>query len=327
MRLPLSRRLLFAWLPAALLLLVAEAVARLVGWGEGLQVGGPLGWTMQPSLSGHRVDQPEPQLDFVVDTNADGLRTSLPRARGERHRVALVGESTIFGWAVAVGDAPAARLERALGDGWEALNGGQPGYSSVQAARLGARLLTTYHPDLLILFLAWNDLNPGPPDVVSLPEHPTETFAGSLWSRSALARGLLQRRAAVLLRDRATINPLMPVRLDTVPSSRNLRVSEADRRDALATLREPAARAGARLVVAVLPQGYREEDGAPSPFVREGVDMATALGIPAISLDGALGALPSSLVNVPGDPAHFTPLANEILMSRLAEELTARRLL
>lgn len=322
-----TRRLLFSWIPAALLLLVAEGVARLVGWGEAMQVGGPLGWTMQPSLSGYRVDQPDPQLDFVVDTNADGLRTSLPRAHGARPRVALVGESTIFGWAVSAEDAPAARLERALGGEWEALNGGQPGYSTLQAVRLGVRLLTTYHPDMLILFLAWNDLNPGQPDVASLPAHPTEALGGGLWARSALVRGLLQRRAAVLLRDRATINPLMPVRLDTVPSSRNLRVSETDRRAALATLCEPAARAGARLVVAVLPQGFREDASDPSPFVREGVDMATALGIPAISLDGALGGLPASLVNVPGDPAHFTPLANQVLMSRLAVELKARRLL
>ena len=49
--------------------------------------------------------------------------------------MALLGDSTVFGWGVDDGQTVADGLAAAL-PGVEVLNAGQPGYSTVQAARL-----------------------------------------------------------------------------------------------------------------------------------------------------------------------------------------------
>jgi lysophospholipase L1-like esterase len=156
---------------AALGLLVAAAVLALVEGGLRVAGLGPayradvVGWRMQPDLRRHRMQRPEDGTDFTVSTNADGLRTSLPREKGRgRVRVAVMGDSTVFGWGVEDAEALPARLEDALGRAGradvEVLNAAQPGYSSAQLLRLYDDVIVGYSPDLVVFFPPQHDRTP-----------------------------------------------------------------------------------------------------------------------------------------------------------------------
>ena len=166
------RRLAFAVVPAAGLLLLAECGARVGGAppceaivpdasGWDTMVGDPaLLWAREP---GRLLEGPE----GVTRINAVGLRTSLvpdsPRAAGER-RVLVTGDSSVYGWGQPDGYSYAEQLEQVLdrtfpGAPIRVINLGVPGYSTAQTLRLLDRVGWAYGPDLLVVHNIFSDAN------------------------------------------------------------------------------------------------------------------------------------------------------------------------
>lgn len=100
-----------------------------------------------------------------VTVNRFGLRGPEPEPDGSRRRVLVIGESDIFGvkldreetlWSRQLQE----RLEAAHPGRWEVLNGGHPGYNTVQHRHLWeSGLWDEVCPDLLLLRFGGNDLS------------------------------------------------------------------------------------------------------------------------------------------------------------------------
>jgi lysophospholipase L1-like esterase len=299
--------------PVLGLAVAAELAAQIWAPPIALVPAGPLGWTMQPGLRNHRVDQAEPQLDFSVSTNQDGLRTTLPRAPNRR-RAVTVGESTIFGWGLPADQAPAAFLDEQLGSDWEVVNAGQPGYSSEQARRLVQSLAPLYQPDLVIWFHPWNDLAPArATDRDLLPVPDAERPA---WQASRLMSWLASPADGVglALQD----NPLMPLRYDG--PGETLRVTPGQRAENLAAV---AATVGPeRLLIVLLPNDATAAQGGLSPLALELAGIAAELGVAWLDLTGSLSINDLDALTLPGDPGHFNATGNQRLMIPVTQAVT-----
>gem|GEM_PF-3417297 len=290
----------------------AELSARALVPAPALVGAGPLGWTMKPNLVDHLVDQADPQLDFHVSTNGDGLRTGLAR-RSVGRRVATLGESTVFGWGLPPQDAPAGVLQELLGPDWEVLNAGQPGYSSEQGQRLARALLPLYDPQVVVWFHPWNDLAPAKAtDRDLLPRVAHSTW----WRRSRLLSWIASpiRSAGSALQD----NPLMPLRYDGPGDT--LRVPRDQRAENLESLAEAAG--SERVLVVLLPNDATATQGGSSPLALELRDSCERLGVRWLDLSGTLTPADLAPLTLPGDPGHFNRAGNERLMAPVAAALT-----
>ncbi len=145
---------------ALCVLIAAEAGLRLAGFNAAYRVEDIGSWRFAPNLHDFESRGPRDLHSFRVTTNADGLRTPLPRTKtpGVR-RICVMGDSTVFGWGVDDGGSVAEGAMTALPTSFEVLNAGQPGYSSTMAAWLYGVVVADYTPDLTILFLPMHDTN------------------------------------------------------------------------------------------------------------------------------------------------------------------------
>jgi len=120
-------------------------------------------WQTTPNLIDVRMQGNREQHDFILNTNSDGLRTEIPRERTPgMGRVAIMGDSNVFGWGLSESETLAAQTEAACqkaGHKIEIINAGQPGYSTTQMGWLFEETLAAYEPDLTILFLSMHDEN------------------------------------------------------------------------------------------------------------------------------------------------------------------------
>ena len=95
------------------------------------------GWVMMPHAKERRMKSPQGH-DFLMTTNPDGLRSTLNENKNpNRFRIAILGDSTLFGWGVDDMDSFPAQLEAFLSASFpsvEVLNAAQPGHSSTQAS-------------------------------------------------------------------------------------------------------------------------------------------------------------------------------------------------
>lgn len=180
-RLPLSRRLLFAALPAVFVVGVLEVGARLIpvknvrfaqmndvvvylgtGQDESLIEPDPeLFWQLRPNLN---VAPTASILWKGQLTNSQRLRNlePLPPPSPDRIRIVCVGDSTTFGLGSTLADSWPALLEQQLNQGsaggvFEVINAGVPGYTSHQGLRRLARHIATWQPDLVIATFGTND--------------------------------------------------------------------------------------------------------------------------------------------------------------------------
>jgi GDSL-like Lipase/Acylhydrolase family len=127
------------------------------------RAGGPLvridpelGWTLRPNVSGLKSDEPW-QKD--LRTNASGFRDV---DHGEKAvgvtRVAVLGDSFVFGSGVGQDETLTHRLQERLGPSFEVVNLGVAGYGTDQALltlrRWGPRLA----PDIVLAGFFWNDI-------------------------------------------------------------------------------------------------------------------------------------------------------------------------
>jgi len=293
---------------------LAEGAARLAGVEAAYQADGVGGWRViagsQSVLFGNNHTGPDA---FQVSTNPDGLRTDLSRARSPgRFRVAVLGDSTVFGWGVGqsetVADGIAEGL-RHLSGGVEVINAGQPGYSSVQASRLFSNVVSAYQPDLTLLFLPLHDHNRV---LVSDLEHlrgaATPLAAGRVWlaSHSHLYEAI--RRLLFPLSKQA----LSPNLAEAGAADRVARVSDAEREQSLAEMRSTMAAWGGQLALGMLP--FKADMGLSGPTPdRPGLEWAARFSAetqtPLLDLRGCCGTDVDRLV-LANDPGHLTAEGN-----------------
>jgi hypothetical protein len=153
----------------ALSLAVAEAGLRLLfpqplaerygaprAGGPLVRIDPELGWTLRPNVAGLTSDAPW-QED--LQTNATGFRDVEHTAKASGvTRVAVLGDSFVFGSDVKQDATLTRQLATRLGPAFEVVNLGVPGYGTDQALltlrRWGPRLA----PDIVLVEFFWNDV-------------------------------------------------------------------------------------------------------------------------------------------------------------------------
>lgn len=256
----------FALLVGLTLLVLLEAGLHLAGTAPAYDVTRLGAWRFTANAKGEAIRGPRDGHSFVVSSNADGLRTTLPRDRvPETCRVALLGDSTVFGWGVDDGQTVADAAQATLGSRAELLNAGQPGYTTVMAAALFNEVVAAYKPDVTVLFVPMHDTNLAWVSDLESQRGGT-SFAASV--RIGLAR---HSRIYALLRRMITPDTdapfVVPVRSATGEpvgdSPRVPRVNDAERAEVLAAMRTTAASWGGAVHVGYLPFARDVKRDAP----------------------------------------------------------------
>ena len=115
-----------------------------------------LGWTLRPNVAGLTSDEPW-QAD--VRTNALGFRDvdHADKAAGVT-RVAVLGDSFVFGSGVRQAETLPGQLAARLGPSFEVINLGVPGYGTDQALLTLRRWGPGLKPDVVLAGFFWNDV-------------------------------------------------------------------------------------------------------------------------------------------------------------------------
>jgi lysophospholipase L1-like esterase len=239
---------------AAVLLYLGEVGLRIAGVEPAYRAGASGSWRMTPNLDGRGLRGPRDGHDFKVTTNADGLRTTLTKERTPGvKRVAVMGDSTVFGWGVddggALSDGLQAEVAAAMPGAVEILNAGQPGYSTTQAAWLFDTVVADYTPDRVIVFIPMHDFNRVLVSDRELLDGGSDARAKArvlLASHSRIYQLLRQQiwpltDTAMLLPDQDTGEPRVP------------RVSDEERARGFDAMRARLATWGGELMVGFLP--------------------------------------------------------------------------
>ncbi len=315
------RRLVFSLIPAILLLAIGELGVRFTGAATPLAGGGPLGWTARPNLDEYSLHAGSEHIPFTVSTNADGLRTDIPRERtAGRPRAMTFGESTIFGWGVEADETPAGRLKTMLGSDWEVVNAGQPGFSSEQARRLAEMAIPAYKPDVVIWFFPWNDVQGGSRnDREALPTSLAELAMRPIWHRSHLLLALSRLSREPLGESANEVHAFGGLD-DKSNGQLTIRAPPELRKDNLSRVKAAAERVGATVVTASLPKGnQRRRPGEQHRTATlANIEIAEELGLEFVDLTDASTMLTDEQAVLRGDKGHFTATANGIFMATLA---------
>jgi lysophospholipase L1-like esterase len=89
--------------------------------------------------------------------NSLGLRGDEIDGQKSRKRIITVGNSCTFGWGLADRLIYPTQLEELLGEEYEVINAGIPGYTSHQGRKFLENELIDLRPDILLIMFAWND--------------------------------------------------------------------------------------------------------------------------------------------------------------------------
>jgi lysophospholipase L1-like esterase len=154
----MSKKLLFALLPLFVVFFAVEVGLRVSDWPKvtaAFEHKEPF-WTIDPDLINKKMPHKEEGTSFLVNSNADSLRTRpLSELEDFDFRIMTMGCSTTFGWGVSDVEAYPARLESYIhGEGHKktaVINAGQPGYTSFQGSWLWDRTLKNYKPDVVLI--------------------------------------------------------------------------------------------------------------------------------------------------------------------------------
>jgi lysophospholipase L1-like esterase len=235
---------------------------------------------------------------WSVHTNERGFRTApfADRPAPGTTRVAVLGDSSTFGWGVEAFEAYPARLQGELAARWgipperiEVLNLGVPGYSSFQGRVLLERVALPLAPDVVV----WSYLSN---DGAVTGQDDAATYAQRLGPTGALLAALHASRAfeafeSWIAAARARLAPPEPPDPHD-PAQRNIRSYAAARGHVEAAV---AAARGAGVPIALVAQCVR---GVPAAVL---ADVARATGAPHVDATALLdGAIPT----IAADPAH-----------------------
>lgn len=245
--------------------------------------------------------QPIAGTDGEYRVNADGFRDRdvlVPKPAGT-FRIALVGDSLTFGYAVRDADTMPRQLERALtgpagGPAIEVLNLGVSGYNPYTEAALFADVGPRYAPDLVLVQFCVNDLNdptlhfdfstraalPPLPDI-AFPDPSLRAPPPSRWERACAAS-----RACTLVRARL-LPPADELRraFDAVGIHATPNAAEiAWVGDRYADIARTAQQLGARFGVVVFPYESQLEANAPSGVQSALLGLGATRGWPTFDL-------------------------------------------
>ncbi|HMA29637.1 MAG TPA: SGNH/GDSL hydrolase family protein [Thermoanaerobaculia bacterium] len=135
---------------------LAERYGSPAGGGPLVTTDEELGWALRPKVSGVSSDEPW-QADLA--TNALGFRDV---EHGEKTtgvtRVAVLGDSFVFGSGVRQDEPVTRRLAALLGPSFEVINLGVPGYGTDQALLTLRKWGRRLSPDLVLAGFFWNDV-------------------------------------------------------------------------------------------------------------------------------------------------------------------------
>lgn len=318
----LPARLLLGFGVALVMLGGVEATLRAVGVQAAYQRGAIGQWRLAPGLDRAESRGPRDGHSFVVSTNADGLRTRLPRARGPARRVALMGDSVPFGWGVDDGVTLADTVQAALGPEVEVLNAAQPGYSSVMAAWLFDEVVASYRPDLTVVFIPQHDAN-----LVLVSDR--EYLVGGATPQASLRVWLAREsRLYEVLRRLVDPDAARPWRLPDEGGAepRVPRASDAEREAAFAGMRKTMEAWGGALAIGFLPSVSDFGFDGPGEPDRPGVGWARAwsveAGVPLVDVRRCCPDRSGALV-LPDDPGHYSVAGNERVGAAVADALRA----
>ncbi|MEW6305068.1 MAG: SGNH/GDSL hydrolase family protein [Verrucomicrobiota bacterium] len=238
-------------LPAVAGFLVLEVAARVT------HPFGPSPWLLDGELGYEYRPHAYPEI------NGDGLRGApvpVPKRPGV-HRLAVIGDSCAFDLDIPWETSWPVKLQQLLArDGTrevEIINAGIPGYVSAQAALRLQRRVLKYRPDLVIVFVGWNDLNysqiPQWKPNVTLAGIPQgydwlqrrRTIAGSRFLAVCWYRVVASWRADTVYRTKPSKRPPTGIAFNEQALDLYLRNLE--------TIRLTTERAGARLAVVAWP--------------------------------------------------------------------------
>lgn len=116
-----------------------------------------LGWRGKPNLHVTNFFEDGP---FVVDSNSRGWREreyTLKKPQGIK-RIVVLGDSFTWGYAVRYENSYSKVLEKKLGDKYQVISLGMPGYSTDQEFLVLSREGLNYEPDVVILSLFLDDI-------------------------------------------------------------------------------------------------------------------------------------------------------------------------
>ena len=303
----MAQRALFGLTFAGLLLALAEIGLRLAGVRPAYRVEDLGQWRVNGNLVNHATSGPRDGHAFVLSTNADGLRTKLPKARTPGvKRIALMGDSTVFGWGVDDGGTVADGVQAGLGPDVEVLNAGQPGYSTTMMSWFFGEVVKDYQPDLTLVFLPMHDTN-----LVLVSDREVLNGGATLFAkvRVGLAQDsrIYQAIRGLLFdyTDKAWLIPGQTANEPRVP-----RVSDVERTEAMDDMLATMAPWGGQLRVGFLPfKGDIEDGGGMHRPTREWAEgWAQAHSSPLVDVS-ACCAGQTGLV-LADDPGHLTREGN-----------------
>ncbi len=247
-------RLIMGVVFAGALIGLAEIAARLNGVQPSYQHDGLGQWRVTPNLDDQVFAGANDSHHFRVSTNDDGFRTQAVRAeKGAYTRIALMGDSTVFGWGVDGPDSLPAVAQASLNDqGFsrvQVINFGQPGYSTAMMGSLFRDAVAAYQPDLSIVFIPMHDYN------LSLVSD-LEFLQGASTTR-AFIRSLLVQHVALYELIRRRVYPFAN-EMQLLPhqqgqEARVERVSKTERYKILHQIQRVASEWGGEISVGFLP--------------------------------------------------------------------------
>ena len=89
--------------------------------------------------------------------NSLGLRGDEVSDVKNKMRVVALGNSCTFGWGIPDGQTFCDRLQDMLGESFNVINAGIPGYSTYQGMKFLQSDILKLHPDVLLVLFSWND--------------------------------------------------------------------------------------------------------------------------------------------------------------------------
>ena len=324
--LPKLTRLLMGLVVAAAVLGLAEVGARLAGMQPAYDPDGTGSWRTMPNLVRHTMIGMREPHEFRISTDPEGLRTTLAPVRtAGTIRVAVMGDSTVFGWGVENDESISAFTQAALArEGYpniEMLNAGQPGYSTGMVAWLFEGIVSKYQPDWTIVFISMHDFNR---TIIS----DVERVHGAK-SLSAIWRVFLVRYVALYEGLRRVIFPLaakaqlMPN--EATKEKRVERVSDVERTYALNRMQAKAQTWGGAVTVGYLPF-YADLMEGPAglgvdrPGVAHSQVWTSTNSMPLFDLRACCGP-GADQFTFPFDHGHLNAAGNRVAGEALAEQI------
>lgn len=220
---------------------------------------------------------------FMTSFNSDGYRgAEWPDPRTGALRVALVGDSFVFGSAIDLSDTLAVRLEEALGDA-QVLNLGVPGYCAGNVAAVVEHDALGQEAGTVLYVFYNNDIDP-PPSFEAIPQDAIIDGMYGFPGHSALLQWLNVRVKRVALRgfgiQLARRTPAQSVDLLEEGGEERVRAAIQDMRDRCGA-------EGVRFAVAVYPNLTVVDQSPFRPIDLRVIRVCRDLGVECIDLLGA----------------------------------------